>query len=87
MNRLDIALVVLLVASALGLVQSQHRARIQFAELERLKNEARHLDELYSGLTIEQSTWADPARVDAVARAQLGLIAPPHERSLTLETP
>ena len=87
MSRLDGILVGLVVASALGVVQSQHRARIQFSELERLKNEARRLDELHGGLSIEQSTWVDPARVDAVARARLGLVEPARERILTRELP
>lgn len=87
MNRLDVMLVVLVVFSALGLVQSQHRARDQFAELERLKNEARELDERYSGLSIEQSTLADLARVERVARASLHLVEPETKHSLTLEQP
>ena len=87
MSRLDGILVGLVVASALGLVQSQHRARIQFSELERLKNEARRLDELHGSLSIEQSTWVDPARIDAVARARLGLVEPVRERILARELP
>ena len=87
MKRLDVVLVALVLFSALGLVQSQHRARIQFSELERLKNEARRLDELHGSLVLEQSTWADPARVEGVARARLGLVAPVAERSLTRELP
>jgi cell division protein FtsL len=29
---------------------------------------------------LEQSTWANLARVDTLARSRLGLIAPPHDR-------
>jgi cell division protein FtsL len=85
MSRLDVFLVALVVVSSLALVQSQHRARIQFAQLERLKTEARGFDELHRGLAIEQSSLADPARVDQVARLQLGLVPPASERSLALE--
>ncbi len=73
-------LAVVLVVCALALIQSQHRARVYFVELERLKKEARGLDEQWGQLQLEQSTWADPARVDALARSRLGLVAPVHER-------
>jgi cell division protein FtsL len=49
-------------------------------ELERLKKEARALDEQWGQLQLEQSTWANPARVDTLARTRLGLVAPAQER-------
>lgn len=80
MSRLDVVLALVLVACALAVIQAQHRARTYFVELERLKKEARVLDEQWGKLQLEQSTWANPARVDALARTQLGLVAPPSER-------
>lgn len=80
MSRLNVALALVLIGCALALIQSQHRARVYFVELERLKKEARGLDEQWGQLQLEQSTWADPARVDALARTRLGLVAPSHER-------
>jgi cell division protein FtsL len=80
MSRLNFALALVLVMCALALVQAQHRSRSYFVELERLKKDARALDEQWGQLQLEQSTWANPARVDTFARTQLGLIAPPQER-------
>lgn len=80
MSRLDAVLAVVLVACALAVIQSQHRARTYFVELERLKKEARVLDEQWGQLQLEQSTWANPARVDSLARTRLGLVTPPNER-------
>lgn len=80
MSRINIALALLLIACALAVVQAQHRSRTYFIELERLKKEARALDEQWGQLQLEQSTWANPARVDAVARQQLGLLAPAPDR-------
>ena len=80
MSRLNIILALVLVACALAVVQAQNRARTYFSELERLKKEARGLDEQWGQLQLEQGTWANPARVDTLARTQLGLIAPPHDR-------
>ena len=80
MSRLNAVLALVLVVCALAVIQAQHRARTYFVELERLKKEARAHEEQWGQLQLEQSTWANPARVDAVARAQLGLVSPPQER-------
>jgi cell division protein FtsL len=80
MSRLNVVLALVLVACALAVIQAQHRARTYFVELERLKKDARVLDEQWGQLQLEQGTWANPARVDTLARTRLGLIAPPHDR-------
>jgi len=80
MSRLNAVLALLLMVCALAVIQSQHRSRTYFVELERLKKQAHVLDEQWGQLQLEQSTWANPARVDALARTQLGLIAPPNDR-------
>ena len=80
MSRLNIVLALVLVVCALAVIQSQHRSRTYFVELERLKKEARVLDEQWGQLQLEQGTWANPARVDTLARSQLGLMPPPQER-------
>ena len=80
MSRVNLVLALALIVCALAVIQSQHRARTYFIELERLKKEARLLDEEWGKLQIEQSTWANPARVDAVAREQLGLLPPTQDR-------
>lgn len=80
MSRMNVILALLLVMCALAAIQAQHRSRTYFVELERLKKEARVFDEQWGQLQLEQSTWANLARVDTLARARLGLIAPPHDR-------
>ncbi|MHB1143399.1 MAG: cell division protein FtsL [Thiobacillus sp.] len=80
MSRLNVVLALLLMACALAVIQSQHRSRTYFVELERLKKQAHVLDEQWGQLQLEQSTWANPARVDTLARTRLGLIAPPNDR-------
>jgi cell division protein FtsL len=80
MSRLNVVLALLLMVCALALIQSQHRSRTYFVELERLKKQAHGLDEQWGQLQLEQSTWANPARVDNLARTRLGLIAPPNDR-------
>jgi cell division protein FtsL len=77
---MNVILALLLVICALAAIQAQHRSRTYFVELERLKKEARVFDEQWGQLQLEQSTWANLARVDTLARTRLGLIAPPHDR-------
>jgi cell division protein FtsL len=80
MSRLNIALALLLIVCALAVIQAQHRSRTYFVGLERLKKEARLLDEQWGQLQLEQSTWDNPARVDTLARSRIGLVSPPQER-------
>ena len=80
MNRVNAALAMVLMVCALAVIQAQHRSRTYFVELERLKKEALVLDEQWGKLQLEQSTWANPARVDMLARSQLGLVAPAPDR-------
>jgi len=79
-SRLNVVLALLLMVCALALIQSQHRSRTYFVELERLKKQAHALDEQWGQLQLEQSTWANPARVDMIARTRLGLVAPANDR-------
>jgi cell division protein FtsL len=80
MSRLNVMLALILVMCALALIQAQHRSRTYFVELERLKKEARALDEQWGQLQLEQGTWANPARVDTLARSRVGLVAATQER-------
>jgi cell division protein FtsL len=77
---LNVVMALVLVVCALAVIQAQHRSRTYFVELERLKKEARALDEQWGQLQLEQGTWANPARVDTVARSRIGLVAATQER-------
>ncbi len=68
MARVNALLLALLIACALGVVTSQHKARKLFAELEaRAGRGAKKLDEEWTQLQLEQSTWATHARVEKIA--------------------
>jgi cell division protein FtsL len=75
-TRINILLLVLLVACALGVITSQHHARKLFIELESGQATARKLGEEWSQLQLEQSTWATNRRVESVASRQLGMKLP-----------
>jgi cell division protein FtsL len=73
MVRSATTLVVLVVASALGVVATQHRSRQIFIELEREQARAQQLEVEWGQLQIEQSTWAAHQRVEQIARDKLGM--------------
>lgn len=80
MAKLNLLLLAVLVACALGLVTSQHNARKRFSELERENARARELDVQYGRLQLEASTWALHSRVAKIATGVLGLRAPEPRR-------
>jgi cell division protein FtsL len=76
MVRLNLLLLVVLVACALSLVTSRHQARKLFVELGREQEQTRAYDVEYGQLQLEQSTWATPGRIEKVAREQLKMQVP-----------
>jgi cell division protein FtsL len=78
--KLNLLLLAVLVACALGLVTSQHKARKLFSELERENGRARELDVQYGRLQLEASTWGLHARVESIATRTLGMRSPDPRR-------
>jgi cell division protein FtsL len=75
-GRLNAILLALIVVSALSVITSQHHARKVFNDLESEQNAAKRLDEEFTQLQLEQSTWATNKRVEAVAARSLGMRLP-----------
>lgn len=73
MRNLNIVLAVLLVLCALGLVTSQHRARMLFNELEKEAARQDVLENRWDELQIELTGLAKASLIDRKAREQLGL--------------
>jgi cell division protein FtsL len=84
MARLNLALVVALVCCALSTVASNHRARNVFVELEREQARSRQLDIEWGQLQLEQSTWANHARVEKIAREKLHMQTPAPAKVVSL---
>lgn len=71
MIRLNLTLLVALLASALYLVQVQYESRRLYAEIERAEGEARKLEVEHERLQVEKRAQATPARVEKLAKDQL----------------
>ncbi|MEZ5739656.1 MAG: cell division protein FtsL [Burkholderiaceae bacterium] len=68
MRRLSVLLSALLVLCALGLVASQHRARMLFVKMERANALAQKLDSHRDELEIQQTQLAKASLIDDKAR-------------------
>jgi len=75
-TRLNILLILIVIACALSVVTSQHKARKLFMELERKQERTRQLAVEWGQLQLEQSTWAMRARVEKIATKQLLMKVP-----------
>ena len=75
MAKLNLLLLAVLVACALGLVTSQHKARKLFSDLEREQEHARELDIEHGQLQLEASTWGLHRRVERIAASSLNMRA------------
>jgi cell division protein FtsL len=75
-TKVNLLLLALLVACALAVVTSQHQARKLFSDLEGEQAVAKRLDEEFTQLQLEQSTWATNKRVEALASKSLGMRLP-----------
>ncbi len=76
MARLNILLLCLVIACALGVVTSQHKARKLFVELQKEKDRAQQMDVEWGQLQLEQGTLVMPARVEKLASRQLQMQMP-----------
>jgi len=75
MTRLNLVLLLAVMASALYLVRVQYDSRRLYAEIERVESEARRLQMERERLEVEKRAQATPARVERVAREQLQMRA------------
>ena len=71
MTRLNIALMLASLASAMYLVGVQYESRRLFTELEKAHREARNLNTEFERLQVDKRSQATPARVERVAREKL----------------
>ena len=84
MIRFDAFFLVVVVASALGVVTAQHHSRKLFVALEHEQQRAKELEVEWGQLLLEQSTWSSLARVERIARQRLGLREPKREEVIVI---
>ena len=76
-EQLSVAvMVMLLLASSVGVFYSSHETRQMYRSLQVLQQDQDDLDDEYEKLLLEQSAWANYTRVDQLAREKLNMSAP-----------
>jgi cell division protein FtsL len=73
MTRLNLVLLVAVIASALFLVRTQYQSRRLYAELDRAESDARKLVVEKERLEFEKRAQATPLRVEKLAKEQLSM--------------
>lgn len=76
MIRLNLLLLALVIACALGVITSQHQARKLFIDLDGEQAVTKRLGEEWTQLQLEQSTWATNKRIESLASKSLGMRLP-----------
>ena len=71
MARLNLLLLMAVLASAIYLVHTQYLSRQLFTDLHRVQNEARRLELDHDRLQVEKRAQATPLRVEKLAKEQL----------------
>ncbi len=71
MTRLNVFLVIAIIASAMFLVHNHHQARRSFMALESATKEATRLELEYERLQVERRAQASPLRIEQIAKQQL----------------
>ena len=69
-----LAVLLAVVATAVGIVYSKHMGRELFIELQALGNERDRMDVEWGQLQLEQSTLTTQGKVERAARDQLGMV-------------
>lgn len=81
MTRVNIVLLVVVIACALGVVTAQHQGRKLYVELQKEQETEKQLEVEWGQLQLEQRTWAMHARIEKIATRELGMRAPTAART------
>ena len=80
-NRLNLVLLLVLIACALALVTSQHQSRKLYMELQQALELEKRYDQEWNQLQLEQGAWAIHARIEQMATQHLRMRAPTAART------
>lgn len=85
MNGLISLLSILVLVSALQLIWIRHHNRLLLVQLHTLQQQHDELNERWGQLQLEQSTWSQHSRIEAVATQQLNMYLPPPSEIIIIE--
>ncbi|CUT17464.1 MULTISPECIES: cell division protein FtsL [Candidatus Ichthyocystis] len=86
LGRLDVLLVIILLATSMGLVFSRYQARKLYFSITQQQSIARELDVKFSQLQLEETAYSMRFRLQGIASRRLGLVAPKNTRVVRLSS-
>lgn len=76
MDKRSALFVMLILLSAVVIIESRHQSRVAFAHLQSLKAERDELNIEWGKLLLEEGAWSQHRRIETVARARLDMGLP-----------
>jgi cell division protein FtsL len=84
-NMPMLVLINLLIVSAVAVIYTKHLSRNEFASLQQLEKQRDLMNEEWSRLLLEQSTWGSPTRVQQKASAELSMTVPTDAQTMVID--
>lgn len=78
-------LALMVLATAFGVVLMTYQTRVQFAQLEALRQQSQLLEERWGKLLLEESAFSSPSRVERIARDELNMDEPDEQQVFWLD--
>ncbi|RAP59523.1 cell division protein FtsL [Oleiagrimonas sp. MCCC 1A03011] len=69
-------LLALVLISAIAVVWARHENRVLFVQLTKLQSQRDALNVEFGRLELEKATWAEPSRIETIARSKMGMVNP-----------
>jgi cell division protein FtsL len=69
-------LLALVLISAIAVVWARHENRVLFVQLTKLQSPRDALNVEFGRLELEKATWAEPSRIETIARSKMGMVNP-----------
>lgn len=82
---LTLVLVMMVLGTAFGVVLKTYQTRVQFAQLEALRQQSQQLEERWGKLLLEESAFSSPSRVERIARDELNMDEPDEQQVFWLD--
>ncbi len=81
-----LALLAALIAVAILVIETRHQSRILFAELQSVRSDRDRLNTEWGQLLLEEGTWSEHRRVEAMARTRLDMSIPGRDRIVVVRS-
>ncbi|KHT45395.1 cell division protein FtsL [Vibrio sp. MarTm2] len=86
-GRVPLVLLVLIFASAMGVVFTTHHTRQAITEKDQALMERERLDNEWRNLLLEETALAEHSRVQAVAKQELEMMRPESDKEVIIQLP